>query len=136
MYLFNLENTCLDLVDPLAVISIPLFEIAVIIIEALIIYFLLERKGVKAFTASLSANLITGLLILIYPFFLETSSMLIKLVLIILLPLLINILVESGVLKIFYRSTNNMKILKVSTLMNIASYILFMINFMYLFGIS
>ena len=135
MNLLTLENIFLDLVDPFTVLSVPLFEAAVIIIEALIIYFLLEKKGVKAFVSSLSANLITGLLILFYPFFLETSSMPTTLVFIILLPLLINILVESGVLKLFYKSIDTMKILKVSALMNLASYAILMINFMYLFGI-
>jgi len=116
-------NIVLDLVGPLIVSSILFFEAVAVILEAVIIYFLLEREAVKAFVASFSANLITGLLNIIYLFiFWQDVSIYTRKAVVMTVALLINILVEALVLKLFYKTINNRKILGVSTLMNLASY--------------
>jgi hypothetical protein len=116
-------NIVLDLVGPLIVSSILFFEAVAVILEAAIIYFLLEREAVKAFVASFSANLITGLLNIIYLFiFWQDVSVYTRKAVVMTVALLINILVEALVLKRFYKTIDNRKILGVSTLMNLASY--------------
>lgn len=116
-------NIVLDLVGPLIVSSILFFEAVAVILEAVIIYFLLEREAVKAFVASFSANLVTGLLNIIYLFiFWQDVSVYTRKAVVMTVALLINILVEALVLKRFYKTIDNRKILGVSTLMNLASY--------------
>ncbi|MCJ7760654.1 hypothetical protein MUP59_05875 [Candidatus Bathyarchaeota archaeon] len=116
-------NIVLDLVGPLIVSSILFFEAVAVMLEAVIMYFLLEREAVKAFVASFSANLITGLLNIIYLFiFWQDVSVYTRKAAVMTVALLINILVEALVLKRFYKTINNRKILGVSTLMNLASY--------------
>lgn len=117
------DNIVLDLVGPLIVSSILFFEAVAVILEAVIIYFLLEREAVKAFVASFSANLITGLLNIIYLFvFWQDVSIYTRKAVVMTVALLINILVEALVIKRFYKTVDNRKILGVSTLMNLASY--------------
>jgi hypothetical protein len=116
-------NIVLDLVGPLIVSSILFFEAVAVILEAVIIYFLLEREAVKAFVASFSANLITGLLNIIYLFiFWQDVSIYTRKAVVMTVALFINILVEALVLKLFYKTIDKRKILGVSTLMNLASY--------------
>ncbi|MCX6660530.1 MAG: hypothetical protein NTX81_09210 [Candidatus Bathyarchaeota archaeon] len=113
----------LDVVNPLLVPSVLLFETLVVIIEAFIIFFLLERRLGKAFVASLAANLTTGLLSFLY--FLipsEISSSYSDLGLVYVIPLIVNILVETGVLRYFYRGVSMNRILGVSAIMNVATY--------------
>ena len=113
----------LDVVNPLLVPSVLLFEALVVIIEAFIIFFLLERRLGKAFVASLAANLITGLLSLLY--FLmpsEISSSYSDLALAFVIPLIANMLVEAGVLRFFYRATSVRRILGTSAVMNVVTY--------------
>ena len=64
-----LGQVALDLVNPFLVPSILLFEVFVVMIEAVVIYFLLERSKLKAFVASFVANLASGILSLFYFFF-------------------------------------------------------------------
>jgi hypothetical protein len=119
----------LDVVNPLLVPSVLLFETLVVIIEAFII-FLLERRLGKAFVASLAANLTTGLLSFLY--FLipsEISSSYSDLGLVYVIPLIVNILVETGVLRCFYRGVSMKRILGVSAIMNVATYGLLLIVF-------
>ena len=118
-----LDEFLLDVVNPLLVPSVLLFEALVVIIEAFIIFFLLERRLGKAFAASLAANLITGLLSLLY--FLipsETSPLYADPALAYVIPLIVNILVEAGVLRFFYRTMRVRRILGVSAVMNVVTY--------------
>ena len=116
-------NIVSDLVGPLIVSSILFFEAVAVVLEAVIVYFLLEREAVKAFVASFSANLITGLLNIIYLFiFWQDVSIFTRKAVVMTVALFINILVEALVLKLFYKTIDNRKILGVSTLMNLASY--------------
>jgi hypothetical protein len=120
----------LDVVNPLLVPSVLLFEALVVIIEAFIIFFLLERRLGKAFAASLAANLITGLLSFLY--FLIPSEILSSysdLGLMLVIPLMVNILVEAGVLRFFYRAVSLRRILGTSAVMNIATYGLLLLVF-------
>ena len=113
----------LDVVNPLLVPSVLLFEAFVVIIEAFIIFFLLERRLGKTFAASLAANLITGLLSLLY--FLmpsEISSSYSDLALAFVIPLIVNMLVEAGVLRFFYRAASVRRILGTSAVMNVVTY--------------
>jgi dolichol-phosphate mannosyltransferase len=81
------------------------------------------KEKLKAFVASFSANLITGLLNIIYLFiFWQDVSIYTRKAVVMTVALLINILLEALVLKLFYKTINNRKILGVSTLMNLASY--------------
>lgn len=118
------EEFLLDVVNPLLVPSVLLFEALVVIIEAVIIFFLLERRLGKAVGASLIANLVTGFLSLLY--FLIPSEispfMYPDLVLLYAVPLIVNILVETGVLRLFYKAANLGRILGVSVVMNVATY--------------
>jgi hypothetical protein len=116
-------NIILDLVGPLIVSSVLFFEAVAVILEAVIIYFLLERIAVKAFVASFSANLITGLLNIIYLFiFWQDVSIYTRKAVVMTVALFINILVDALILKLFYKTIEYRKILGVSTLMNLASY--------------
>ena len=120
----------LDVVNPLLVPSVLLFETLVVIIEAFIIFFLLKRRLGKAFVASLAANLTTGLLSFLY--FLipsEISSSYSDLGLAYVIPLIVNILVETGVLRYFYRGASMKRILGVSAIMNVATYGLLLMVF-------
>lgn len=120
----------LDVVNPLLGPSVLLFEALVVIIEAFIIFFLLERRLGKAFVASLAANLTTGLLSFLY--FLipsEISSSYSDLGLVYVIPLIVNILVETGVLRYFYRGVSMKRILGASAIMNVATYGLLLMVF-------
>lgn len=120
----------LDVVNPLLVPSVLLFEAFVVIIEAFIIFFLLERRLGKAFVASLGANLTTGLLSFLY--FLIPSEILFSysdLGLVYVIPLIVNILVETGVLRRFYRGVSMKRILGISAIMNVATYELLLMGF-------
>ena len=100
----------MDLVNPFLVPSVLILEALVIIVEAVIVFFLMERRAAKAFAASFSANLLTGLLSIVYFFFplefgfaysrigedaftLQESTV----ILILVFGLMINMLVEAGV---------------------------------------
>ena len=101
------------------------FEIVAVILEAVIIYFLLVKEAVKAIVASFTANLVTGLLNIVYLiFFWIDVSTYPRNILVMAVALLINILVEAGILRLFYKTMSTKKILKVSAIMNIASYAL------------
>ena len=124
------EKFLLDVVNPILVPSVLLFEALVVIIEAFIIFFLLERRLGKTFAASLAANLITGLLSFLY--FLipsEISTSYSDLGLAYLIPLVVNILVEAGVLRFFYRATSVRRILGTSAVMNVVTYGLLLLVF-------
>ncbi len=127
------EDLFLDLVDPLLVPSVLLFEAAVIVIEAAVLYFMLERTISKAVIASFSANLVTGLLSLVY-LLLPTEALpaFTRLATMVILALPVNIILEAGVLKGFYRAAI-LKLLKVSVVMNIVSYAILILSFLYLF---
>ena len=60
------EKIFLDVINPFMAPSTLLFEAIVIMIETPIIFLLLERQVVKAFVASFTANLVTGLLSVFY----------------------------------------------------------------------
>lgn len=141
------ERLILDLVDPFLVGPIFLLESLVVVIEACLIYLLMERSIVKAFGASFCANLITGLLSIIYfflplefgfaytkmgvdAFILQDSTLILLLV----AGFLVNILVEAGVLKLFYRQASARRIFKVSAIMNVISYVLIVLNFVLFVG--
>ena len=141
------EKLFLDLVDPFLVPSVLILEALVIIIEAVVIFFLMERRAPKALAASFSANLLTGLLSIVYFFFpLEFGFAYSRIgeeaftlnesivVLILVFGLIVNILVEAGVLKLFYRTAGTRKIFKVSTVMNIISYALVILNLILFVG--
>jgi len=130
------EKIFLDVINPFMAPSTLLFEAIVIMIETPIIFLLLERQVVKAFVASFTANLVTGLLSVFYIVFSweYVSFTYSKLASMIVVMLLINILVETGVLKLFYRAVGVRKILKVSTIMNVASYAILIFNFINLFA--
>ena len=126
------EKLILDLVDPF-LISFPLLtEGAVVILETVVIFYLMEKRLTRAFVASLCANLLTGGLSIVYLFFpLElgfartTTS-----ILILAFGLCVNILVEAGVLKLFYRTRSTGRIFVVSTVMNVISYSIIVFNFL------
>jgi len=131
-FVSTFEKISLDIVPPLFMVpSVLLFEAIVIVIEAFLIFHLMERQAMKAFAASFTANLLTGLLSLFYflPSLRVVSFTYSTLASMIVVPLLINILVEAGVLKLFYRAVSMRKILKVSTIMNVASYVILIFNF-------
>jgi hypothetical protein len=118
-------NIVLDVIGPLSAPPMIYFEIVAVILEAVIIYFLLVKEAVKAFVASFTANLVTGLLNIVYLiFFWIDVSTYPRNILVMAVPLLINILVEAGILRSFYKTMSTKKILKVSAIMNIASYAL------------
>ncbi|GEM_PF-1121746 len=121
----------LDVVNPFLAPSILLLEIVVVLLETTVIYSLLERRVVKALASSACANLVTGLLSIVYLVFSEVaSSSEVQLVAVILVPLVVNILVEAGVLRLFYKTATVRKILQASTIMNVISYTLLAL-FMY-----
>jgi hypothetical protein len=126
------EKVILDLVNPINASLILFLEVLVVIIEAIIIYFLLEKRWGKAFISSITANFITGILSLFYLLFaIDTSTALhMKVILVIIIPLIINILIEAGVLRLFFSKVDKRKILKTSIVMNLASYVLIIINMM------
>jgi hypothetical protein len=121
----NLAVVSFDLVNPFQVSSVALVEALVVVIEAILLYLFLARKIGKAFAASFCANLVTGLLSIFYFIFTpkEGGSTYSSLTLSVVLPLVINVLLESLVLRLFYRNVNLGKILKVSTIANIVSYV-------------
>ncbi|MEM2882454.1 MAG: hypothetical protein QXU06_00895 [Candidatus Bathyarchaeia archaeon] len=126
------EKTFLDLTVPTTMWHMLFLELTVIAIEAAFIYFLLERSAGKALVSSLIANFITGILGAIYLIFsIEPHHPLYsKFILAIIAPLVINILLEAAVLRLFYRSAAARRILGASALMNLASYGLIAINLM------
>jgi hypothetical protein len=116
-------NILVDLVGPMIASYLLIFEFLAVLLEAAIIYLLLEKKATKAFISSFSVNLVTGLLNVVYFFiFWIDVSVYPQNIMILAVALLINIFVEAGILKFFYKSTNTKKILKVSIIMNLASY--------------
>ena len=126
------EKVILDLVNPVNASLVLLLEVIVVIIEAIIIYFLLEKGWAKAFFSSITANFITGILSLFYLLFSidASASVYMKIVLVIVLPLIINILIEAGILRLFYSKVDKRQILKTSLVMNLASYVLIILNIM------
>lgn len=129
------ERLFLDVVDPFLVPSVWILEALVTIVEAIVVFFLMERRAAKAFAASFTANLLTGLLSTVYLFFpLEFGFAYIftldepTVALILVSGLIINILVEAGVLKLFYRTASAGKIFKISTVMNLISYAIVVLN--------
>ncbi|MEM4246693.1 MAG: hypothetical protein QW390_05305 [Candidatus Bathyarchaeia archaeon] len=60
------EKAILDLVDPTAASYMLFIEAIVVIIEAAVIYSLLERALAKAFISSVCANFVTALLSFFY----------------------------------------------------------------------
>jgi len=113
----------IDLVGPMIVSYLLVFEFLAVILEAAVIYLLLEKRAAKAFVSSFSANLVTGLLNIVYLFiFWIDFSAHPQGIVVLAVALLINILVETLILRFFYRSTDIKKILKVSAMMNLASY--------------
>lgn len=120
------DRIFLDVVDPFLVPSLLIIEASVIIIETIVIFLLIERKIGKAFAASFVANLVTGLLSLFYLFLpVEAASSITSMLV---LGLIINILLEAGILRLFYRGVNVRKILGVSVVMNVASYALIILQ--------
>lgn len=124
------EKAVLDLIVPTTFFSTLFLEVIVIVIEAIVIYFLLEKSLVKAFISSTCTNFVTGVLSLFYLLFsIEPSFPLYsKVILIVIMPLLINIFIEAGILKFFYGKVTMQRILKVSVVMNLASYLFILIN--------
>ena len=112
--------------------SVVFLELIVVLLESAVIYLLLMRKAVRAFAASFSANLVTSLLSVFY--LLLPREFISNLVLSVVIALLINILLEAGVLRLFCRDVNFKKILKISTVMNIASYAIVIYEYLYLVG--
>jgi len=132
----TLEKLFLDLVDPLLVPGVVVFEAIVVLIEAVVIFFLLERNLRKALVASFSANLVTGVLSIVYLLFSwATISTTQRFASMIVAALLINMRVEAAVLRLwFFRAVDMKKLLKVSAVMNLASYAILIIYFLYLFA--
>lgn len=124
------EKVILDLVNPINASVVLFLEVLVVIIEAIIIYFLLEKGWGKAFISSITANFITGILSLFYLLFSidASTSVYMKAILVMVIPLIINILIEAGVLRLFFSKVDKRQILKTSVVMNIASYVLMIIN--------
>jgi hypothetical protein len=137
------EKLFLDLVDPFLIWFPLLTEGAVVILETVVIFYLMERRLARAFVASLCANLLTGVLSTVYLFFplelgaaratigedvftMQPSA----LILILAFGLCVNILVEAGVLKLFYRTRSTGRIFEVSTVMNVISYSIIIFNFL------
>ncbi|MBS7626986.1 hypothetical protein KEJ51_08165, partial [Candidatus Bathyarchaeota archaeon] len=86
----------------------------------------------KALTSSFIVNLATGLLNLVYFFFFWADiSTYYQNIIIFTVALLINILVEASILKYLYKPVNVKKILKVSTIMNLASFIVLVFFIVY-----
>ena len=113
----------IDLVGPMIVSYLLVFEFLAVILEAAVIYLLLEKRAAKAFVSSFSANLVTGLLNVVYLFFFWIYvSVYPQRFIVLAVALLINILVEAWILRFIYRSTDMKKILKASVIMNLASY--------------
>ena len=113
----------IDLVGPMIVSYLLVFEFLAVILEAAVIYLLLEKRAAKAFVSSFSANLVTGLLNVVYLFFFWIYvSVYPQRFIVLAVALLINILVEAWILRFIYRSTDMNKILKASVIMNLASY--------------
>ncbi|MEM2902491.1 MAG: hypothetical protein QXO32_07180 [Candidatus Bathyarchaeia archaeon] len=129
--MFN-EKVFLDLIVPTTTWYTIFLELIVIIIEAVFIYFLLEKALTKAFLSSFTANFITGILSAIYLIFsIDVSYPLYsKLILAFIIPLMINILVEAAILRLFYRNKGMKRILKTSLIMNLASYVFIALNIM------
>jgi len=133
--LLPFERLFLDIVDPWLLPSVWIIEALAIIVEAVVIFFLMERRAPKALAASFAANLLTGLLSIVFLFFpLEFGFAYIftleepTVAFILISGLIINILVEAGVLKLFYRRASAAKIFKVSTVMNLISYAIVVLN--------
>ena len=119
----------LDIIASTTIWYMIFLELIVIVIEAAFIYFLLEKAVAKAFLSSFCANFITGILSIIYfIFFIEAYPFYLKLILMVIVPLMVNILVEAAILKLFYRYRTVKRILGTSIVMNLASYILIVIN--------
>jgi hypothetical protein len=139
--LLPFEKLFLDIVDPFLLPSVWIIEALAIIVESVVIFFLMERRAPKAFAASFTANLLTGLLSIVFLFFplefgfayLFTSGAFEPTVVLILVSgLIINILLEAGVLKLFYRTAGAGKVFKVSTVMNLISYAIVVLNLLLL----
>jgi|YelNatPaOPRAMG01_1025707.scaffolds.fasta_scaffold12567_7 hypothetical protein len=126
------EKAFLDIIVPTTTWYMIFLELIVIVIEAVFIYFLLERVAAKAFLSSFCANFITGILSIIYLIFSVEASypFYLKLILAVIVPLVVNILVEAAILRLFYRYRTVKRILGTSMVMNLASYVLIVINIM------
>ena len=115
--------------------SVLFLELIVILLESAVIYLLLMRRAARAFAASFTANLVTSLLSVFYLLlpheFVSTYP---NLILSVVTALLINILLEAGVLRHFYRGVSFKKILKISTVMNVASYAIVIYEYLYIVG--
>jgi hypothetical protein len=130
------ENLFLDLVDPFLVPGVVVFEGIVVLIEAAVIFFLLERNLGRALLASFSANLVTGALSVIYLLFSwDALSTYTGLGFTLIAALVVNIVVETSVLKIlFFKTTKLRRLIGVSAVMNLASYSIVILYSLYLFA--
>lgn len=63
-------------------------------------------------------------------FVLQSSTI----ILLLALGLIVNILVEARVLKLFYKAVTTRKLLKVSAAMNIVSYVIVVLNLIFMIG--
>jgi small-conductance mechanosensitive channel len=127
----------LDLVNPILVPSVLLFEGTVVVVEAIVIFLMLERNLGKAFAASFTANLVTGALSAIYILFLWGGTHAYpQLVFMFVVGLLVNIFVETGILKLsFFKEIEVRRLLKVSMVMNVVSYGILVLYFVYSLGL-
>lgn len=113
----------MDLVGPMIISNLLVFEILAVILEAAVVYLFLEKNVGKAFLSSFSANLVTGLLNVLYLFvFWIDLSVYPQRIITLAAALLINILLETWILKFFYREAGAKRLLKVSAVMNLVSY--------------
>lgn len=127
----------LDLVNPILVPSVLLFEGTVVVVEAIVIFLMLERNLGKAFAASFTANLVTGALSAIYILFSWGGTYASpQLVFMFVVGLLVNIFVETGILKLsFFKEIEVRRLLKVSMVMNVVSYGILVLYFVYSLGL-
>jgi len=127
----------LDLVNPILVPSVLLFEGTVVVVEAIVIFLMLERNLGKAFAASFTANLVTGALSAIYILFSWGGTYAYpQLVFMLVVGLLVNIFVETGILKLsFFKEIEVRRLLKVSMVMNVVSYGILVLYFVYSLGL-
>jgi hypothetical protein len=123
----------LDLVNPILVPLVLLFEGTVVVVEAIVIFLMLERNLGKAFAASFTANLVTGALSAIYILFSwGRTHAYPQLVFMFVVGLLVSIFVETGTLKLsFFKEIEVRRLLKVSMIMNIASYGILVLYFVH-----
>lgn len=127
------DKIILDLLVPPLFSIACLLEIPIILVEAVIIFLLIERKAFKALVCSICANVLTALLGFIYaPFLPELIFLTTTTIIVLFIALIINILIEAFVLRQFYKSIGIGKILETSVIMNLVSYAIVVFNLMYL----